>query len=487
MSITEPYPIGVAVRAARRNAARKEQLAALVARAIEDHIVASGWPVGAVVGSEATLMERYGVSRAVLRGAIRIVEHHQVAIMRRGQSGGLAVRAPDATAAANAAVVYLESVGSTVSDLLQARLLLEPMAVAAAAERITEEGIVALRALSEQRVDEVDPQTLGACHTKLAELSGNPVLQLFIEVAASLTEHYTDLRPTSMRERARTVEDVGRIHHAIIDAVIAGDTAKAQHHMVTHLEAMSQWLTTTAHPNASNRAPSTPRNPGPKLAEVVAEEIRGDILHGRRRTGDVVGSQEELLARYGVSRATLREAVRLLEHHSVAQMRRGPGGGLIVADPAPDAGIEAMALCLDFRGATAGHLAQVRAALELGCIENVLAKADDPAVNERLRETLVITPDTPEDKISAGANRLHLTLAELSGNPVLAYFLRTLMNLWLRHEGGDPDQYPVPVETAAGAVAQAHSAIVEAILAGDRALARHRMTRHLNALTPWWQ
>src|SRR5262245_15204814 len=82
----------------------RQKLAAQVAQRIESEIVASDWPVGRVLGSEPELMERYGVSRAVFREAVRLVEHHQVATMRRGRSGGLVVRAPDATAVTAAMV-----------------------------------------------------------------------------------------------------------------------------------------------------------------------------------------------------------------------------------------------------------------------------------------------------------------------------------------------------------------------------------------------
>ena len=65
---------------------------------------------------------------------------------------------------------------------------------------------------------------------------------------------------------------------------------------------------------------------------VVADRILGDIAEEGWPEGEVVGSEAELLERYGVSRAVFREAVRLLEHLQVARMRRGPGGGLVVLD-----------------------------------------------------------------------------------------------------------------------------------------------------------
>src|SRR5215216_1262110 len=97
------------------------------------------WPVGESLGSEPELREHHGVSRSVLREAVRLVEHHQVARMRRGPNGGLFVMAPDARPAARAMVIFLEHVGTSVDDLLEARRLLEPLAAALAAQHITEE------------------------------------------------------------------------------------------------------------------------------------------------------------------------------------------------------------------------------------------------------------------------------------------------------------------------------------------------------------
>src|SRR6184192_4076519 len=131
-------------------------LAAQIAHRIEADVIHRGWPVGESLGSEQDLREQFGVSRAVLREAVRLVEHHQVARMRRGPNGGLIVCAPDAGPATRAMVIYLEYVGTSVTDLLQARLLLEPIAAGLAADRITEEGIDTLRTTLDAELDHWD-------------------------------------------------------------------------------------------------------------------------------------------------------------------------------------------------------------------------------------------------------------------------------------------------------------------------------------------
>jgi DNA-binding FadR family transcriptional regulator len=380
----------VAAAGATAPAARK--LAAQVAVRIEADILASGWQVGSVFGSESELRERYGVSRAVLREAIRLVEHHEVATMRRGPSGGLVVRAPQSGALTAAMVIYLEHVGTSVEDLLAVRLLLEPLAARLAADRMGESGITALRETLEQ--EGASPEDMGASdllHTTLGQLSGNAALRLFIDVLVDLTGRYARQPKRATREEAALVKAGSEnAHRAIVDAIIAGDTGLAEQRTVRHLEAMREWLLSTRQRpiDGTARSDDNGANGRQKLAETVARRMMADIAASGVGIGEVVGSETELLERFGVSRAVFREAVRLLEYHSVARMRRGPGGGLVVAEPDATASIEAMAIYLDYEKIGVEDLRAVRDVIEIGCLELVTSRYDDPDVAERLLEAI---------------------------------------------------------------------------------------------------
>ncbi|NNH70870.1 FadR family transcriptional regulator [Nocardia uniformis] len=470
------------------------RLAAQIAHRIEETVIAGGWPVGTSLGSEVELRERFGVSRSVLREAVRLVEHHQVARMRRGPNGGLFVSAPDAGPATRATVIYLEYVGTSVADLLEARLLLEPIAAGLAGEQITEEGIALLRGTldneaacqGDRGVSAQDP-----LHPLLGELSGNPVLRLFIDVLTRLTARYAHTsRQVSKAEVAESKRVSHEAHMSIVDAVIASDAAIAQMALIAHLEAIAAWI-------EAHRVRHRTRIPGPvvepeivegpqaKLAEVLASRIHDDIVARGWQVGMVLGSESDLLARYGISRSVLREAVRLLEYHSVARMRRGPGGGLVIATPEPQASIDTMALFLEYQGVTTDNLRVVRNAIELGVVVRATARhaQGDTGIAERLRATTQLTADGPEDYVHK-ADSFHTELADSAGNPVLSLFLAIITELFRRHTA----EYsrPAPGETAAAEVRHAHERILDAVLAGDSGLARHRMRRHLDALAPWW-
>lgn len=463
------------------------KLAAQVARRIESDIIGAGWPVGELFGSETQLRLRYRVSRAVLREAVRIVEHHQVASMRRGPAGGLIVRAPDATPSARALVIYLAHVRTTIPDLIAARLLLETLAAAMTARTITEDGIRRLRTTCQHEASQPEVETQDGLHVVLGELSGNPAVALFVSVLTMLTRHYTIGGQPGPDEVSTAKAESARAHRAIVEATIAGDAALAEHRVRLHIQAMGEWFGADSQPVGSPRSVGSDTGQV-KLAEVVADRIRADIARAGLNEGDVAGSEHDLLDRYRISRAVLREAIRLLEYHSVAGMRRGPGGGLVVLRPDPSASVEAIALYLEYQRIDFDSLRVVRDAVELGCIERVVARRGEPDVVRRLTAAQQVDPRTPVERLEELSHRFHTELAELAGNPVLALFQRILTTLAARHLRAEPRIGPTPpAEAMASEVAGVHARIADAVLSGDAGLAKHRMRRHLAALsTDWW-
>jgi DNA-binding FadR family transcriptional regulator len=491
MSVADVQPLSAAPRPARGVTGDEGEptvgkLAAQVARRIEAEVLRRGWPVGESLGSEPELRVKYGVSRSVLREAVRLVEHHQVARMRRGPNGGLFVTAPDAGPAARAMVIYLEYLGTSVDDLMQARQLLEPLAARLAAQRVSEDAIDLLRRTLEAETDDFGDRSAEVLHVVLGELSANAVLRLFIDVLIRLTSRYAQpSQEVGRSEYGKARADAKRRHAEISAAVIAGDGGRAEERLADYLDGVRMWM--RAHrrgfaPAAeAPKGPSVHQDPRAKLAEIVAGRLRDDIVASGWPVGSVVGSEADLLARYGISRAVLREAVRLLEYHSVAHMRRGPGGGLVVSTPDPQASVATMALYLEYVQVTAADLVTVRDAIELGIITRVTARHDDPEVAERLDRAVRWMSEGPLSDADR-ADHFHAELAELAGNPVLALFLQILTDLWRRHS---VDQAAGDSSTAAE-VEHVHRRITDAVLAGDEGLARHRLRRHLAALTEWW-
>jgi len=211
-----------------------DKMASELAEKIESEIIAKGWPLGESLGSEPALIEQYGVSRAVFREAVRIVEHHGAAFMRRGPHGGLVVTSPDLEAVQHPAMLYLDWADVSAQDLFDVRSAIELQCVRIAIDRLDEDGIRKLRDVLEQEQNtegEIEVGRAHDLHDVLAELTGNAAMQLFVKTLGNLTYE----RAGNLTYEPSQLQEVHQAHKAIVEAVIAGDVALAQRRMQVHL------------------------------------------------------------------------------------------------------------------------------------------------------------------------------------------------------------------------------------------------------------
>lgn len=228
---------------------------------------------------------------------------------------------------------------------------------------------------------------------------------------------------------------------------------------------------------------------GRKLGETLAEEIENEIIADGWNVGDVIGSEAELCERYGVSRAVFREAIRIVGHHGVAEMRRGPGGGLVVVEPRVDAAVRTVSLNLEYLDISPRQINEARSAIELACVRAAtknLTKAGEAKIREFLDqevETIMATRDPGEPSEDYPSNQFHLLLAELTGNPAMLLFVHILSRVTSRHS--TPATSQEDLERTAAEVHRVHSRIAEAILDRDVEAAERRLERHLAAIVDY--
>jgi len=216
------------------------KLAEVVASKIERDIIDRDWPVGMVLGSETALTERYGVSRAVFREAIRLLESDRVARMRPGPNGGLVVAAPESEGVAHAMALYLSFARVTVGQLLDIRGLFEAHAAGLAAINATADDKAELRALlvDERKQVEEDWRAAKDFHLLIARMSGNPAVHLIAQCLVMLTEDQT----TPTRSRPATARQVHEVHARVGGAILDGDAETARELMLGHIHALDPWL-----------------------------------------------------------------------------------------------------------------------------------------------------------------------------------------------------------------------------------------------------
>src|SRR6266516_3287083 len=125
----------------------------------------------------------------------------------------------------------------------------------------------------------------------------------------------------------------------------------------------------------------------PKMAELVAQQLRRQIVAGELREGDALPSEASLMAQFGVSRPTLREAFRVLESEGLISVRRGAHGGARVQIPNGEAAARYAGLVLEYRGTTLEDVYDARNIIEPPCAA-LLAKRRTQADLTRLRKEL---------------------------------------------------------------------------------------------------
>jgi DNA-binding FadR family transcriptional regulator len=167
-------------------------------------------------------------------------------------------------------------------------------------------------------------------------------------------------------------------------------------------------------------------------------------------------------------------------------MRRGPGGGLVVAEPQAQASIDTIALYLQYRKPRGEDLRLVRDAIEIDNVAKVVKRRDAPEVRAFLDTHRLTIEEAGNDLRKAGMEEFlfHTGLAQLAGNAVLDLFLRILVEVFRRHWVST--EQPIPSHSDLVDVQRAHLRIIEAIGDGDDSLARYRTRRHLDATASWW-
>jgi DNA-binding FadR family transcriptional regulator len=448
----------------------------VVARRLEDEVVGRGWPVGEVLGSETELLDRFGVSRAVLREAVRIVEHTGAARMRRGPGGGLVVSEPNRGAVVAAMGVWFSYVGVTSREMLEARTPLLLGATRLAAERINSAGkdLLLARLAVAEGARGVSTEAVISIEAAIATVADNPILALFIDSLGDVSVSRLNIGRARM-EPPVTDEEFGLYiagYRRVVEAIAEGDPDAAVRRITRLIDVLDGRL--ADQPQRRTRRP-TALPSGGKLAERVASALRADIERARWPVGEVLGSETDLIERYKVSRAILREAVRILEHHGAVQTKRGPHGGLIVTAPDSAALLRSTQLVLEYEGVQPDRLQEARMIVE-GCAVRLAAQRMTPEHNGQLQAAI----DAEKLNPSVPHLALHRIVAAATDNRLVELFVRVMADLVPRRllPRDRTGEQLAAVSTEAH---NAHRRVVEAIVAGDTQLAERRMLSHLRA------
>jgi GntR family transcriptional regulator, transcriptional repressor for pyruvate dehydrogenase complex len=232
-----------AVQRLGSRARRPEKLAETVARRIVHDISELGLEAGAVLPSEKQMAAQYGVARGTLREALRILELHGLIQMKLGPGGGPVVNDASSEELGRMLTLFLHGAGATMADLMDARIVIEPMAARAAALGASREEVERLQ----DAVTTAQPAIKDGegwlpvsteFHDMVATLSGNPVLDL---LARSLKDVYYARLPAVRADSPKSWRQrIQREHVAIAQAISDGDADAAEQLMRDHIVAFKR-------------------------------------------------------------------------------------------------------------------------------------------------------------------------------------------------------------------------------------------------------
>jgi len=171
----------------------------------------------------------------------------------------------------------------------------------------------------------------------------------------------------------------------------------------------------------------------PRLAEMVAAELRWSILHGELQDGELLPTQDDLCARFKVGKVAVREALRILEDEGLATVRRGNIGGATVHSPTPGSASRMLAMVMEARGVQVTELAAALQELEPLCATMCATRVDRmetvvPHLRKVLDESERALPDPV--KFTHHSREFHEVMAAGCGNEALLVVVGALEAIW---------------------------------------------------------
>jgi GntR family transcriptional repressor for pyruvate dehydrogenase complex len=215
-----------------------------------------------------------------------------------------------------------------------------------------------------------------------------------------------------------------------------------------------------------------------RLREEAAEQIKSLIRSGQLRPGDKLPSERELVNQLAVSRASVREALRMLENMGLLTVK--PGNGTYVREVPIDVLVDPLASWLLGRKEALLHLLEARDIIEPQ-IAALAARRATPQAIQTMEETLAeVARQSQAGNTEAMAQAImtfHRCITEAANNSILLRILNTIADLL-----SESMQETLRIPGRPNKSLANHRRILAAIRAGDAAAASKAMRQHLRSV-----
>lgn len=202
-----------------------------------------------------------------------------------------------------------------------------------------------------------------------------------------------------------------------------------------------------------------------KAARHIIDQIRSAILEGKVAPGEKLQSEKNLMEDFGVSKATIREALRVLEYMGLVEIRQGASGGVFAAEVDMKITQESLSNFLYFKNVSVEHLSEIRKVLEPYAARTAAAviSAEDleklQQINEKCKTDL---REGREKDARKSLVDFHRIIARCTQNPILILILAFVEDLL-----EDTKDLLKPEDRFSRSVIEAHEEIYAALVDRD--------------------
>ena len=215
----------------------------------------------------------------------------------------------------------------------------------------------------------------------------------------------------------------------------------------------------------------------PKASDVLADDLRERILRGDFPEGTALPTERGLVNQTRMSRATVREALRILEVQGLVRVKTGRAGGAYVYRPGQDSMADSVSLLIRARQIRIPALLETREAIEPFCAQLAAKHRTDEDLGrlEAANEAMAAA-GTLAEFLQANVD-WHVAVAVAGHDELLTGFMRALS----RGIYASTDNQGFVDDDVRLTTLRAHRAVTKAIQAEDPDAARRRMSRHVHS------
>ena len=224
----------------------------------------------------------------------------------------------------------------------------------------------------------------------------------------------------------------------------------------------------------------------PDILKEILHQIERNVLEGKLKKGDKLPAEREWAATLGISRTTLREAIKSLE--LIGLVKCTQGDSIYITNNPENSFTELLSILFHLEGGTLKQIHSFRKSIETAVIQEAAACITDGQIKmlEAICDKLEQDDFTFEEFFAVLDQRFHRIIMQVSSNPLLIIMMNAAENLftnqiWIAREKMKSDP------GASAQINSQHREIIEALRSADQNNAARAMQKHMDYTAVYYE